>query len=141
MTLATILICCAFAQEASPSEDQYKQDCLSLVKGWKAGILEAVDNTSKDGITRNRIADRCADSRSPLYNDQYLLIPKGPAHYLRYLETLIISILPADCCQQSTSRHHSKVRLPMASFYAYLTIHFLTGGLCPPSPLARVVLP
>ena len=45
-------------QGSAPLEGQYKQDCLNLVKGWKAGILEAVENTPEDGITRNRIADR-----------------------------------------------------------------------------------
>ena len=29
------------------------------VKGWNAGITEAVENTPKDGITRNRVTDRC----------------------------------------------------------------------------------
>ncbi len=30
------------------------------VKGWSNGIVEAVENTPQDGITRNRITDRCA---------------------------------------------------------------------------------
>lgn len=49
-------------QDAVPPESQYKEDCLSLVKGWQAGILEAVHKTPGDAITRNRIADRLTAS-------------------------------------------------------------------------------
>lgn len=47
-------------QGSAPPEAEYKEDAMRLVKGWKAGILEAVENTPLDGITRNRIADRCS---------------------------------------------------------------------------------
>ena len=47
-------------QEGGPPESQYKEDALRYIKGWEHGIVEAVQRTPDDAITRNRISDRQA---------------------------------------------------------------------------------
>lgn len=45
-------------QTQGPPKEQWRDDALSLVEGWRGGIVESMQNTPTESINRNRIVDR-----------------------------------------------------------------------------------